>query len=94
MPRTKIPEFFHPEIRHLIELAVEDTWQELKDEHLADAKSVKERIATTIVALAAIGETNSAKLRNFALHAARATYRPQKRMSGRRQTAQMAAQDF
>jgi len=91
MLRSRIPQIFHPEIRQLIELAVEDAWQELKDEHLADAKSVKERLATTIVALAAIGETNTAKLKHFALHAARATYRSQKRMSERRQ---MAAQNF
>jgi hypothetical protein len=90
MLRSRIPQFFHPEIRQLIELAVEDAWQELKDEHLADAKSVKERLATTIVALAAIGETDSSKLKNFALHAARATYRPQKRMIRR----QMASQNF
>ena len=94
MLRNRIPQFFHPEIRHLIHSALEEAWQELKDERLADAKSVKERLATTIVALAAIGETDTAKLRNFALHAARATYRPQKRMSGRRQTAQIAAQNF
>lgn len=94
MLRTKIPEFFHPEIRHLIELAVEDAWQELKDEHLADAKSVKRRLATTVVALAAVGEANTAKLKNFALHAARATYRSQKRMSERRQSAPMSAQNF
>jgi hypothetical protein len=90
MLRNKIPEFFHPEIRHLITLALEDAWQELKNEELADAESVRARLATTIVALAAIGETNSAKLKNFALHAARATYRPQKRMMRR----QMAAQNF
>jgi hypothetical protein len=94
MPRSKIPQFFHPEIRHLIQSALEEAWQELKDEELADAKSVKERLATTIVALAAIGETDTAKLKNFALHAARAAYRPQKYMSVRRQTAQMTAQDF
>jgi hypothetical protein len=55
---------------------------------------VKERLATTIVALAAVGETDTAKMKNFALHAARGTYRPQKRMSVRRQTMQMAAQEF
>ena len=75
MPRNKIPEFFHPEIRRLIELALEDAWQELKNDELADAQSVRARLATTIVALAAIGETDSSKLKNFALDAARATYR-------------------
>jgi hypothetical protein len=47
MPRNEIPQFFHPEIRHLIQSALEEAWQELKDEELADAKSVKERLATT-----------------------------------------------
>jgi hypothetical protein len=94
MPRTHIPQFFHPEIRHLIHSALEEAWQALKDERLADAESVKERLATTIVALAAIGETDTAKLKNFALHALRARYRPRKRISGRQQTDQMAAQNF
>ena len=74
MQRNKIPEFFHPEIRRLIELALEDAWQELKNDRLADAQSVRARLATTIVALAAIGETDSSKLKSFALNAARATY--------------------
>ena len=95
MLRNKIPKFFHPEIRHLIELALEEAWQELKNEELADAQSVRARLATTIVALAAIGETDLAKLKNFALHAARATYGPRKRLSVRRQGAhQVAAQNF
>ena len=74
MPRNKIPEFFHPEIRRLIELSLEDAWEELKNEKLADAQSVRTRLVTTMVALAAIGETNSSKLKNFAVEAARATY--------------------
>jgi hypothetical protein len=94
MPRSGIPQFFHREIRHLIQSALEEAWQELKDEELADAKSVKERLATTIVALAAIGETDTAKLRNFALHAARATFSRRKRVSAKRQGAQIAAETF
>ena len=43
MPRNKIPEFFHPEIRRLIELSLEDAWEELKNEKLADAQSVRTR---------------------------------------------------
>ena len=74
MPRNKIPEFFHPEIRRLIELSLEDAWEELKNEKLADAQSVRTRLVTTMVALAAIGETDLSKLKNFALEAARATY--------------------
>jgi hypothetical protein len=74
MPRNKIPEFFHPEIRRLIERSLEDAWQELKNEKLADAQLVRARLVTTMVALAAIGETDSSKLKNFAMDAARATY--------------------
>ena len=74
MPRNKIPEFFHPEIRRLIELSLEDAWEELKNEKLADAQSVRTKLVTTMVTLAAIGETDSSKLKNFALEAARATY--------------------
>ena len=74
MPRNKIPEFFHPEIRRLIELSLEDAWEELKNEKLADAQSVRTRLVTTMVTLAAIGETDSSKLKNFAVEAARATY--------------------
>jgi hypothetical protein len=77
MSRNKIPEFFHAEIRRLVELALEDAWQELKNDKLADAQSVRARLRTTIVALAAIGETDSTKLKHFALDAARTTYRPQ-----------------
>jgi hypothetical protein len=71
MPLNEIPKFFHPEIRHLIDFAMEDAWQELRKEGLADAASVRGKLATTIVALAAIGETDPTKLKRFALHAAR-----------------------
>ena len=74
MPRNRIPEFFHPEIRRLIELSLEDAWQELTNEKLADAQSVRTRLVATMVALAAIGETDSSKLKSFAMDAARATY--------------------
>ena len=79
MPANEIPEFFHPEIRYLIDFALEDAWQEVSKEGLAEAASVRGKLATTIVALAAIGETDPTKLKNFALHAARATYRRRKR---------------
>ena len=51
---------------------------------------LKRELATTIVALAAIGETNTAKLKHFALHAARAAFRP----STRPQSEQMATNAF
>ena len=76
---NEIPEFFHPEIRQLIDFALEDAWHELRNDGLADTASVRGRLATTIVALAAIGETDPIKLKNFALHTARAAFRPRKR---------------
>jgi hypothetical protein len=66
----------------------------VKDDGLADAQSAKARLTTTIVALAAIGETDLTKLKTFALHAARATFRRRKRVSTGRQGAQIAAQTF
>jgi hypothetical protein len=87
MPLNEIPEFFHPEIRQLIEFALEDALHELRKDGVADAASVREKLATTIVALAAIGETDPIKLKNFALHAIRAAYRPRRR-SAARQDAQ------
>ena len=66
---NEIPEFFHPEIRQLIDFTLEDAWHELRNDGLADTASVRGRLATTIVALAAIGETDPIKLKKFALHA-------------------------
>src|SRR5262245_48487634 len=51
MPLNEIPKFFHPEIRHLIDFALEDAWRELSNQDLADAASVRGKLATTIVAL-------------------------------------------
>jgi hypothetical protein len=48
MPLKEIPEFLHPEIRQLIDFAL-DACQELREEGLADALSVRGRLATTIV---------------------------------------------
>jgi hypothetical protein len=90
MPLNAVPEFFHPEIRQLIDFALDDAWQEVRNERLADTASVKGRLATTIVALAAIGETNPIKLKNFALHATRAAFRRGRR-SPTRQDAQPQA---
>jgi hypothetical protein len=91
MPLNDIPEFFHPEIRQLIDFALEDAWQEVRNERLADTALVRGRLATTIVALAAIGETNPIKLKNFALHATRAAFRPRRRPPLTRQSAPCTA---
>ncbi len=75
MPLSEIPKFFHPEIRSLIDSALEDAWQELMDDDPSDTLLARRKLATTIVALAAIGETDPEKLKRFALHAARAACR-------------------
>ena len=93
MPRNKIPEYFHPEIRHLIDFALEDAWQELRKVGLVDTASVREKLATTIVALAAIGETDPIKLKNSALHATRAAYGSRRRSAAQdAPTSKVAAQ--
>jgi hypothetical protein len=72
MPLNEIPTFFHPEIRSLIGSALEEAWLELREDSPDDEVIARGKLATTIVALAAIGETDPAKLKKFALHAARA----------------------
>jgi hypothetical protein len=72
MPLNEIPTFFHPEIRSLIDSALEQAWLELRKDDPDDEVMARRKLATTIVALAAIGETDPAKLKKFALHATRA----------------------
>jgi hypothetical protein len=67
VPLNEIPKYIHPETRDLIESALEQAWQELKSVALA-----RRKLAGTIVALTSVGETDPAKLKQFALHAARA----------------------
>ena len=73
MPLKEIPTFFHPEVRSLIDSALEQAWLELREENPYDEVMARRKLATTIVALAAIGETDVVKLKKFALHAARTT---------------------
>jgi hypothetical protein len=87
MPLNEIPEYFHPEIRHLIDFALEDAWQELRKDGVADTALGREKLATTIVALAAIGETDPIKLK----HATRAAYRPRRRSAARQGCPSQAA---
>ena len=72
MPLNEIPKYIHPETRNLIESALEQAWQELKSDHPADVALARRKLVGTIVALTAISETDPAKLKRFALHAARA----------------------
>ena len=78
MPLNEIPKYFNPETRHLVDAVLEDAWQELKKDGLVDAHPARMKLATTIVALASVGETDSAKLKSFALHAAQAALKAMK----------------
>ena len=72
MPLNEIPKYFNPETRRLVDAALEDAWQELKKDGFVDADPARMKLATTIVALASVGETDPGKLKFFALHAAQA----------------------
>jgi len=66
MPLHEIPSYLGPETRRLIELALDEAWQELKNDLPADALLARRKMAGTIVALTSVGETDPAKL-NFLL---------------------------
>ena len=68
MPLNEIPKHFHPDLRHLIETALEDAWRELNADESIKPR-LKGKLRTTIVALAAVGETDSEKLKRFAVQA-------------------------
>jgi hypothetical protein len=79
VPLNEIPKYFNPETRSLIDAALEQAWQELaKDAPVDDASAqralARRKLAGTIVALVSIGETDPAKLKRFALNAAKAMY--------------------
>lgn len=72
MPLNEIPKYLSTKTRDLVDHALERAWQELKEDAPADAALAKRKLAGTIVALASVGETDLAKLKFFALNAARA----------------------
>jgi hypothetical protein len=76
MPLNEIPKYFNPEIRHLVDAALEDAWQELSKDGLVEAHPARMKLA--IVALASVGETDPGKLKWFELHAAQAAFRATK----------------
>lgn len=68
MPLSEIPRYFDPDIRRLVERALEDACQELNLDGRIKSRT-RGKLRTTIVALAAVGETDRTKLKQFALHA-------------------------
>jgi hypothetical protein len=71
MPLNEIPKYLSPETRRLVDAVLGDVWRELNKDGLIDAVPARMKLATTIVALASVGETDPTKLKWFALHAAR-----------------------
>jgi hypothetical protein len=72
MPLNEIPKHFNSETRSVIEAALEDAWQEISKGHQhLEAAPVQSRLRRTIVALAAVGESDPRKLKWFAIHACR-----------------------
>lgn len=72
MRLDELPKIYGPETLSLMGRALEQAWQELKTRgDVADATSTRSQLTTTIVALASVGETDSAKLKRFALQASR-----------------------
>jgi hypothetical protein len=63
MPLNEIPKYLNSEIRSLIEAALEDAWQELNKDGKLEAAPARNRLRTTMVALASVGETDHRKLK-------------------------------
>ena len=65
----EIPRHFNAETRSMIEIALEEAWQELNKGTRVEAAPTKRTLVRTMVALAAVGETDIKKLKAFAIHA-------------------------
>lgn len=76
MRLEELPKIYGPETLLLMDRALEQAWRELKRRGtIDDANAARERLTTTIVALASVGETDSAKLERFALNASSGVFR-------------------
>ena len=73
MRLEELPNIYQPETLSLMDSALEQAWRELKSRgDVVDVSAARSRLTTTIVALASVGETDSAKLKRFALNASNA----------------------
>jgi predicted type IV restriction endonuclease len=82
MPLNEIPKYLTPEVRSLIEVALEDAWHELlKKDGALQATQTRNKLRRTMVALASVGETDHRKLKWFAIHAWRGTLQAQQSSS-------------
>src|SRR6185503_8124272 len=66
MPLNEIPSYLGPETRRLIDLALDEAWQELKNDLPADPLLARRKMAGTIVALTSVGRRILRNL-NFSL---------------------------
>ena len=80
MPLNEIPKHIGPQTRSLIEAALEDAWQELNKGGDLET-TARNKLRTTIVALASVGETDHRKLKWFAIHAWRGALQAQQSSS-------------
>jgi hypothetical protein len=80
----EIPKYFNAETRSMIEAALDEAWHELSKGTRVEATSTKRRLVRTMVALAAVGETDLMKLKSFAIHAWRGSLQAEKTMTGQR----------
>jgi len=82
MPLNEIPKYLTPEVRTLIEVALEDAWHELlKKDGALEAAPTRNKLRSTMVALASVGETDHRKLKWFAIHAWRGALQAQQSAS-------------
>ena len=84
MPLNEIPKHIGPQTRSLIEAALEDAWQELIKDGNLEAAPARNKLRTTMVALASVGETDHRKLKWFAIHAWRGALQAQQSSSALR----------
>lgn len=80
----EIPKHFNAATRDVIETALEDAWQELSKGTRLEATRTKRRLVRTMVALAAVGETDRNKLKSFAMNAWRGSLQHEQAMTRER----------
>jgi hypothetical protein len=83
----EIPRHFNAETRSMIETALEEAWQELSKGTRVETAPTKRKLVRTMVALAAVGETDIKKLKSFAIHAWRRSLQAEQAMTGISRTA-------
>lgn len=69
MPLNEIPRHLNPDARRLVEIALEEAWQELNQGHSLEPVPIRAELRRTMVALVSVGETDTKRLKWFAIHA-------------------------